>query len=66
MRGRATITPETIAGYVGLLQRLFIVEARRPWTPVLRSRARLRTASKLHLVDPALATGTPTARRSTR
>jgi uncharacterized protein len=45
-----------LAAYdVGLLQRLFIVEAQRPWTPALRSRARVRTSPKLHLVDPALA-----------
>jgi len=50
-----TIDVETISNYVGLLQRLFIVEAQRPWTPALRSRARVRTSPKLHLVDPALA-----------
>jgi len=37
------------------VQWLFIVEAQRPWTPALRSRARVRTSPKLHLVDPALA-----------
>ena len=50
-----TINEETVSNYVGLLQRLFIVEAQRPWTPALRSRARVRTSAKLHLVDPALA-----------
>lgn len=50
-----SINVETIAGYVGLLQRLFIVEPQPPWTPALRSRARLRMAPKLHLVDTALA-----------
>ncbi len=50
-----TIDAETVSNYVGLLQRLFIVEAQRPWTPALRSRARVRTSPKLHLVDPALA-----------
>jgi predicted AAA+ superfamily ATPase len=50
-----TINEETVATYVGLLQRLFIVEAQRPWTPALRSRARVRTSPKYHLVDPALA-----------
>ena len=49
------IDEETISRYLGLLQRLFIVEAQRPWTPALRSRARVRTSPKLHLVDPALA-----------
>lgn len=50
-----SITAETISTYVTLLQRLFIVETQRAWSPKLRSRARLRTSSKLHLVDPALA-----------
>lgn len=50
-----TINVETIGSYVGLLQRLFIVEPQRPWTPKLRSRARLRTSPKLHLVDASLA-----------
>lgn len=50
-----TITAETISTYVHLLQRLFIIESQQPWTPTLRSRARVRTSPKLHLVDPALA-----------
>jgi uncharacterized protein len=50
-----SINAETISTYVGLLERMFIVEAQQPWTPALRSRARLRTATKLHLVDPAVA-----------
>lgn len=50
-----TIDEETVSNYVGLLRRLFIVEAQRPWTPALRSRARVRTSPKFHLVDPALA-----------
>lgn len=49
------ISAETISGYVELLQRLFVVEPQPPWTPKLRSRARLRTSPKLHLVDVALA-----------
>ncbi len=50
-----TITAETVSTYVNLLQRLFIIEPQQPWTPALRSRARVRTSQKLHLVDPALA-----------
>lgn len=50
-----TINAETVSTYVGLLERLFVVEAQQPWTPKLRSRARLRMSPKLHLVDPALA-----------
>lgn len=49
------ITEETISKYVDLLHRLFIVESQQPWTPKLRSRARLRSMPKLHLVDASLA-----------
>ena len=49
------IDVETISAYVELLQRLFIVEPQRPWTPKVRSRARLRMSPKLHLADAALA-----------
>ena len=49
------ILPETVGSYVGLLERLFIVERQQAWAPRLRSRARLRTSPKLHLADPALA-----------
>lgn len=50
-----TIDVETVSRYVGLLQQLFIVEPQLPWTPKLRSRARLRSSPKLHLVDVSLA-----------
>lgn len=50
-----SINADTVSTYVGLLERLFIIEPQRPWTPTLRSRARVRTSPKLHLVDPALA-----------
>ncbi|MBF6621329.1 MAG: ATP-binding protein [Patulibacter sp.] len=50
-----TVNAETIGNYVGLLQRLFVVEPQQPWAPKLRSRARLRTSPKLHLVDASLA-----------
>lgn len=50
-----SITTETVARYVRLLERLFVVETQRSWSPRLRSRARLRTSPKYHLVDPAFA-----------
>lgn len=49
------IDAETVSAYVQLLQRLFVVEAQPPWAPKLRSRARLRTSPKFHLVDASLA-----------
>ncbi|MDR1431676.1 MAG: DUF4143 domain-containing protein [Propionibacteriaceae bacterium] len=49
------ITAETVASYIGVLERLFVVERQLAWTPELRSRARLRTSAKLHLADVSLA-----------
>lgn len=49
------IKPETVGNYVSLLERLFFIEPQLPWAVSLRSRARIRTSPKLHLVDPALA-----------
>ncbi|MDR1388235.1 MAG: DUF4143 domain-containing protein [Propionibacteriaceae bacterium] len=50
-----TITAEAVSTYIGLLERLFVVERQKAWTPELRSRARLRTSAKLHLADVSLA-----------
>ncbi|SDN26851.1 hypothetical protein SAMN05216355_101498 [Actinomyces ruminicola] len=50
-----TLSAETAVGYVNALKRLFIVEEQPAWTPHLRSRYAVRTSSKLHFVDPALA-----------
>ncbi|MCL2653650.1 MAG: DUF4143 domain-containing protein [Propionibacteriaceae bacterium] len=49
------IRPETVASYVGVLERLFLTDPQPAWTPALRSRARLRSSPRLHLADPALA-----------
>ena len=49
------IKDTTIATYIRLLERLFIVDRQQVWTPRLRSRARLRARDKLHLADPSLA-----------
>ena len=49
------LSAATVSRYVDLQARIFVVERQQPWTPKLRSRARLRTSPKLHLADPALA-----------
>lgn len=49
------ITARTVASYVSLLERLFVLDRLDAWTPALRSRARLRTSPKWHLADPSLA-----------
>lgn len=50
-----TLSAETAVGYVNALKRLFIIEEQPAWAPHLRSRYAVRTSSKLHFVDPALA-----------
>lgn len=50
-----SLTADTIADYVGLLEQLFVVERQEAWVPGLRTRARLRTSPRWHLADPALA-----------
>lgn len=50
-----TMRQETVSKYVGILERLFVVEAIKPWAGKLRSKATLRRSSKYMLADPALA-----------
>ena len=46
---------DTLAAYLGALERLMVIEEQPAWAPHLRSRARIRSASKRHFVDPSLA-----------
>lgn len=50
-----TLDRETVREYLAALERLMIVEDQPPWAPSVRSRSRLRSSSKRHLVDPSLA-----------
>jgi uncharacterized protein len=50
-----TLDRETIREYLAALERLMVVEDQPPWAPSVRSRSRLRSSSKRHLVDPSLA-----------
>jgi uncharacterized protein len=49
------LADSTIRDYLSALKRLMIVEDQPAWTPHLRSKSRLRKASKRHFVDPSLA-----------
>lgn len=49
------VTSATVAGYLGALTRLFVVEEQPAWRPHLRSRYALRKTPKRHFVDPSLA-----------
>jgi hypothetical protein len=45
----------TARAYIAALDRLMVIEDQPAWAPPLRSRARLRSASKRHFCDPSLA-----------
>jgi predicted AAA+ superfamily ATPase len=49
------IDSETVAQYLQTLERLMVIEDLPAWTPQLRSRARVRSASARHFADPCLA-----------
>ena len=49
------IDSETVAQYLQTLERLMVIEDLPAWAPQLRSRARVRSASARHFVDPCLA-----------
>lgn len=49
------IVVETIASYLDILKRLFIIDNQRPFESRLRSSVRVKQAEKRHLADPSLA-----------
>jgi len=49
------LADSTIRDYLAALDRLMILEDQPAWAPHLRSKSRLRKASKRHFVDPSLA-----------
>ena len=52
----ASISDKTFAVYYNALRRIFVVETMPAWSPSLRSKTAIRTASKHHFVDPCIAT----------
>jgi len=49
------LAADTVRDYVGVLERLFLVEDQRSFSPNLRSSVRVGKSSKRHFVDPSLA-----------
>ena len=49
------ITVETVASYLEVLERLFLIDNQRPFSSRLRSSVRVKQAEKRHLADPSLA-----------
>lgn len=50
-----TINKETLSEYLEVLERLFIIENIKPFSPELRSGVRIKQAKKRHFTDPSLA-----------
>ena len=53
--GERPLHRDTVRAYIAALERVFVVEDQPAWSARLRSRSRLRRASKRHFVDPSLA-----------
>lgn len=53
--GEQPLHVDTVRSYLDFLERVFAVEDQPAWSVRLRSRSRLRHASKKHFVDPSLA-----------
>jgi predicted AAA+ superfamily ATPase len=49
------LAKNTVSAYYDALTRLMVVEDQPAWAPHLRSRSRVRTSPRRHLVDPSLA-----------
>jgi predicted AAA+ superfamily ATPase len=52
--GDGLITTQTIAEYMSLLKRVFVLTELQAWEPALKSSARLRKSTKKFLADPSL------------
>lgn len=53
--GGMAITPETVAGYVEALKKIFVVEDTPAWNPNLRSKTAIRSAETRYFTDPSIA-----------
>jgi len=52
----AGISAPTLDVYMNALRRIFVVEDQPAWSPSMRSKTAIRTASKRHFTDPSIAT----------
>lgn len=50
------ITAPTLDVYMNALRRIYVVENQPAWSPSIRSKTAIRTASKRHFTDPSIAT----------
>lgn len=50
-----SMSEETIASYINVLERLYVIENLKAWNPNLRSKTAVRTSDTRHFVDPSIA-----------
>ena len=50
----SALDDETIADYLGVLKRMFLIENQEPFSPNVRSSVRVKQAEKLHFADPSI------------
>lgn len=46
---------DTVASYIGVLKRIFVIEESEAWNPNLRSKTAIRSSSTRYFVDPSIA-----------
>ena len=51
-----SVSDDTIASYLDVLNRLFVIEDMPAWNPNLRSKAAIRTSPTRYYIDPSIAT----------
>ena len=52
----STLDEDTVADYVKVLKKLFVIEDLAAWNPNIRSKAAIRTSDTRHFVDPSIGT----------
>lgn len=50
------ISADTVASYINVLKRIFVVEDAEAWNPNLRSKTAIRTSDTRYFTDPSIAT----------
>ena len=52
----STLDEDTVAAYIKVLKKLFVIEDLVAWNPNIRSKAAIRTSDTRHFVDPSVGT----------
>lgn len=54
----ASLSEQTVASYIGALEKIFVVENAHAWSPNLRAKSSIRTSDTRYFVDPSIAAAT--------